>query len=135
MLLKWKLMQFFLNFFALRFLCCKSNLDLQNNIPRLGGSLMDLTSIFLLKMLEIVLEYEKLSKLCFIIRKTFGLLGSYVIVKGVIFSLLLVFGFLKTSRVISLALNILAFISALGYFCSSNEIEIVLVDLETKVKI
>ena len=135
MLLKGKLMQFFLNFFASRFLCCESHLDLQSNIPRLGASLMDLTSIFLLKMLEIVLEYEKLSKLCFIIRKTFGLLGSYVVVKGVIFSLLLVFGFLKTSRVISLALNILAFISALGYFCSSNEIEIVLVDLETKVKI
>ena len=135
MLLKWKLMQFFLNFFALRFLCCESNLDLQNNIPRLGGSLMDLTSIFLLKMLEIVLEYEKLSKLCFIIRKTFRLLGSYAIVKGVIFSLLLVFGSLKISRVISLALNILAFISALGYFCSSNEIAIVLLNLETKVKI
>ena len=135
MLLKGKLIQFFLNFFALRFLSCESNLDLQSNIPRLGTSLMDLTSIFLLKMLEIVLEYEKLSKLCFIIRKTFGLLGSYVIVKGVIFSLLLVFGFLKTSRVISLALNILAFISALGYFRSSNEIAIVLVNLETKVKI
>ena len=130
-------MQFFLNFFALRFLCCESNLDLQSNIniPRLGASLMDLTSIFLLKMLEIVLEYEKLSKLCFIIRKTFGLLASYVIVKGVILSLLLVFGFLKTSRVISLALNILAFISALGYFCSSNEIAIVLVNHKTKVKI
>ena len=70
MLLKEKLMQFFLNFFALRFLSCESNLDLQSNIPRLGTSLMDLTSIFLLKMLEIVLEYEKLSKLCFIIRKS-----------------------------------------------------------------
>ena len=56
----------------------------------------------------------------FIIRKTFGLLGLYVIVKGIISSLLVVFGCIKTSRGISLALNFLASISDLNYFCSSN---------------
>ena len=50
----------------------------------------------------------------------FGLLGLYVIVKRIISSLLVVFGCLKTSRGISLALNMPASISDLGYFCSSN---------------
>ena len=49
----------------------------------------------------------------------FGLLRLYVIVKGIIFSFLVVFGCIKTSRGISLALNILASIRDLNYFCSS----------------
>ena len=80
----------------------------------------DLTSFFLWKMLDIVLEYWKLSKLCFIIGKTFGLLGLYVIVKGIISSFFAVFGYVTISRGISLALNMLASISDLEYFCSIN---------------
>ena len=71
-------------------------------------------------MLHIVLEYWKLPKLCFIIRKTFGLLGLYVIVKGIISSFFAVFSCLKISGDISLALNMLASLSESGYFCSSN---------------
>ena len=96
------------------------DLDLQSNLPRLGAWLIDLTSFFRWRMWDIVLEYWKLSKLCFIIGKTFGLLGLYVKVKGIISSFLAVFGCLKISRGISLALNMLASISDLGYFCSSN---------------
>ena len=55
-------------------------------------------------MMNIVLEYWKLSKLCFIIVKTFGLLGLYVKVKGIFSSDLAVSGCLKISRGISLAL-------------------------------
>ena len=99
---------------------CDSNLDLWSFFWRSGACLKDLRSFFLWKILDIVLEYWKLSKFCFIIRKTFGLLGFYVIVKGIISSLLVVFGCIKTSRGISLALNILASISDLNYFCSSN---------------
>ena len=66
-------------------------------------------------MLGIVLEYRKLSQLCFIIGKMFGLLGLYVMVKGIISSFLAVFGCLKISRGISLALNMLASVSDLGY--------------------
>ena len=40
--------------------------------------------------------------------------------KGIMSSLMAVFGWLKISRGISLALNMLASISDLGYFCSSN---------------
>ena len=47
-------------------------------------------------------------------------MGFYVKVKGIISSFLAVFGCLKISRGISLALNMPAFISDLGYFCSSN---------------
>ena len=93
---------------------CDSNLDLQSNLPRLAASLMDLTSFFLWKMLDIVLEY------CFIIGKTLGLLGLHVTVKGIITSYLVVFGCLKNSRGISLSLNMLASVSSLWYFCSSN---------------
>ena len=115
-----QLTQFFSKFFTSWFLCCDSNLDLQSNIPRLGVYLIDLTSFFLWKMLNIVLEYWKLSKLCCVIGKTFGLLGLYVILKVIISSLLVFFGCLKTSRCIFLALNMLAFISDLWYFCSRN---------------
>ena len=52
--------------------------------------------------------------------KTFGLLGLYVIVKGIISSFLAVFGCLRISRGSSLALNMLASISNLGCFCSRN---------------
>ena len=100
--------------------CCGLNLDLQSNLPRLGAWLIDLISLFLWKMLGIVLEYWKLSKLCCVIGKTFGLLGLYVILKVIISSLLIFFGCLKTSRGIFLALNMLASISDLGYFCSRN---------------
>ena len=100
-------------------MCCDSNLDLQSNLPRLGAWLIDFTSFFLWKILDIVLEYRTLSKVCIIIGKTFGLLGLYVM-KGIISSFLAVFGYLKISRGISLALSMLAFISDLGYFCSSN---------------
>ena len=113
-------MQFFPPFSFSWFLCCDSNLDLQSNLPRLGSWLIDLTSFFLWKMSDNVLEYWKLSKLCFIIEKTFGLLVLYVKVKGIISSFLAVFGCLKISRGISLALNMLASITDLGYFCSSN---------------
>ena len=71
-------------------------------------------------MLDIVLKYSKLSKLCFTIGKTFGLLELYVIVKIIISSLLVVFGCLRILTGISLALNVLASISNFGYFCSSN---------------
>ena len=50
----------------------------------------------------------------------FGLLGLYVIMKGIISSLLVVFGCLKTSRGIYLALNLLASINNIGYFCSGG---------------
>ena len=40
--------------------------------------------------------------------------------KGIISSVLAVFGCLESSRGVSLALNMLASISDLGYFCSSN---------------
>ena len=46
-------------------------------------------------MLDIVLEYWKLSKFCFIIGKSFGLLGLYTKVKGIISSFLTAFGYLK----------------------------------------
>ena len=46
----------------------------------------------------------------------FGLLGLYVIVKGIISSFLAVFGCRKISRGISVALNMLASISDLGIF-------------------
>ena len=58
-------------------------------------------------MLDNVLEYWKLSKHCFTIIKTFGLLGLYVIVNGIIFSFLVVFACLKTSKGIPLAFNML----------------------------
>ena len=48
-------------------------------------------------MLEIVLENLKLSKLCFIIGKTFWFLGLHVVI-GIISSFLVGFGCLKTSR-------------------------------------
>ena len=102
------------------FLCYDSVLDLQSNLPRLAAWLIDFTSFFLWKMVDIVLQHWKLSKLCFIIGKTFILLGLYVIVKGIISSVLAVFGCLESSRGVSLALNMLASISDLGYFCSSN---------------
>ena len=112
--------QFFPQIFTSWFLCCDSNLHIQNNLPRLGTWLIDLTSFFLSQMLDNVLEHWKLSKLYFIIEKTFGLLELYVIVKGITSSFLAVFGCLKISRGISLALNKLVCISDLGYFCSSN---------------
>ena len=71
-------------------------------------------------MLDVVLEYWTLLKLCFIIGKMLGLLGLYVVVKGIISSFLVVFGCLKTSRGISLAFNILVSVCDLGYFCCSN---------------
>ena len=71
-------------------------------------------------MLGIVLEYWKLSKLYFITEKMFELMGLYVTMKGIISSFLAVFGCLKISRGISLALNMLASISDLGSLCSSN---------------
>ena len=50
----------------------------------------------------------------------FGLLGLYVVVKGIISSFLLAFDCLKIPRGFSLAFNVLASINDLGYFCSSN---------------
>ena len=50
----------------------------------------------------------------------FELMGLYVTMKGIISSFLAVFGCLKISRGISLALNMLASISDLGSLCSSN---------------
>ena len=52
--------------------------------------------------------------------KKFGLLGSYVVVKGIISSFLVVFGYLETSKGISWGFNMLASISEMGYFYSSN---------------
>ena len=52
--------------------------------------------------------------------KIFGLLGLYVVVKGLISSFLINFGCLEISRGISLATNMLAFISNLEYFYSVN---------------
>ena len=101
-------------------MCCDSNLDLQSNLPYLGAWLIDLISFFLWKMMDIVLEYWKLLKLCFIIEKTFGLLGLYVIVKGIASSFLAVYGCLKISGDISLALNKLVSVSDLGFFRFSN---------------
>ena len=71
-------------------------------------------------MLDLVLEYWKLSTLCFITGKTFGLLGLYVIMKRILSSFLADFSCFKSSRGISLALNTLTSISDLGYFCSSK---------------
>ena len=71
-------------------------------------------------MLGIVLEYLKLSNLCLIIGKTFGLLRLYVIVKWVISSFFTAFGSLKISRGISLAVNMLASISDLEYLYPNN---------------
>ena len=71
-------------------------------------------------MLDIVLEYWKLSKFCVIIGKIFGLLGLYVVMKRIISSFLAVFGCLKILRGISLAHNMLTSVSNFGYFCSSN---------------
>ena len=115
-----ELTQFF-PLLILWFLCCDSNLDLQSNLPRLSACLIDLTNFFLWKILDIVLEYWKLSKPCFIIGRTFGLLELYVM-KGKISSFLAAFVCLKISRGISLALNMLASIRNFGYFCSSNVI-------------
>ena len=112
-------MQFFPQFLTSLFLGCDANLDLHNNLPRLGAWLIDFTSFFLWKILDIVLENRTLSKLCIITGKTFGLLGLYVM-KGIISTFLAVFCYLKISGGISLALNMLACISDLGYFCSSN---------------
>ena len=109
-------MQFISQFFTSWFLCCGSNLDLQGNLPRLGAWLISLTNFFLCKMLEIFLEYWKLSKLCFIIEKTLGLLRLYVKVKRIISSFLVVFCYLKSSRGISLALKMLAPITRLRVF-------------------
>ena len=67
-------------------------------------------------MMNIVLEHWKLLKLCFIIEKTFGLLGLYVIVKAIASSFLAVYGCLRISRDISLALNKLVSVSDLGFF-------------------
>ena len=50
----------------------------------------------------------------------FELMGLYVTMKGIISSFLAVFGCLKISRGISLALNMLAPISDLASLCSSN---------------
>ena len=50
----------------------------------------------------------------------FGLLGSYVVMKGIISSFMAVFSSLKISTGICLTFNMLAFINDLGYFCSSN---------------
>ena len=69
-------------------------------------------------MSDFVLECWKSIKLCFIIEKMLGLSRSYVAVKGIILSMLVVLGCLKTSRGISLAFNMLAsIISNLGCFC------------------
>ena len=59
------------------------------------------------------------NKACFIIRKTFGLPGLYIVVKGTISSFLVVFGCLKTSRSICLAFSMLASISDFGLFVLS----------------
>ena len=110
-----QLSQFFPQFFTLWFLCCDSNLDLQSNQQRFGAWLIDLTSFFLWKILDIVLEYWKLSELCFVIGKTFGL---YVTVKWIISHF---WQFLVPLKFrISLTLNMPASISDLWYFCSSN---------------
>ena len=101
-------------------MCCDSNLDPQSNLPYLGAWLIDLISFFLWKMMNIVLEYWKLLKLCFIIEKTFGLLGLYVIVKGIASWFLEIYGCLRISRDISLALNKLVSVSDLGFFHFSN---------------
>ena len=79
-------------------LCCDSTLNLQDNLPRWATWLIEFTRLFFWKMLDIVLEFWKLLILCFIIEKTFGLLGLYVVVKGIIASFLVAFGCLKTSR-------------------------------------
>ena len=71
---------------------CNSNLDLQSNLPGLGAWLIDLTSFFIWKMWDIVLEYWKLSKLCFIIGKMFGFpktsrsLKHTIMMKWILFS-------------------------------------------------
>ena len=48
--------------------------------------------------------------------KIFGLLGLHVVAKGIISSFLIVFGWTKISRGISLAFTMLAFINDLGSF-------------------
>ena len=50
----------------------------------------------------------------------FGLLGSYVVMKGIISSFMAVFSSLEISTGICLTFNMLASINDLGYFCSSN---------------
>ena len=52
--------------------------------------------------------------------KIFGMLGLYIVVKAIISSLLVVFGYLKASKDISLAFNMLASIRDLGCFYSGN---------------
>ena len=73
---------------------CDSNLGIQSKLPRLGAWFTVLRSLFW-KILNIVLEYWKLLKLCFIIGKMFGLLGLYVVAKGIISSFSVVLGCLK----------------------------------------
>ena len=43
--------------------------ELQGNILRLGPWPIELTSFFFRKIIKIVLQYQKLSKLCFIVEK------------------------------------------------------------------
>ena len=71
-------------------------------------------------MLDIVLEYWKLLKLCLIIGKVFRLLGLYVVAKGIIYSFSVVPGCRKISRGISLAFNVITSINDFEDFCSSN---------------
>ena len=88
-----------------------SSLGLQSDLPRRGSWLIELTSLFFWKFWK----FLKLFKW-----KTFALLGLYVVLKGIVSSFLVVFGCLKTSRGIFLAFSVLACMSDLWYFCSSN---------------
>ena len=99
---------------------CDSNLDLQSNLPRLGARLINLTSFFLWKNVAHCFRILKVTKALLYYKKNLGLLGLYVIVKGIISSFFAVFSCLKISGDISLALNMLASLSESGYFCSSN---------------
>lgn len=55
--------------------------ELQGNILRLGPWPIELTSFFFRKIIKIVLQYQKLSKLCFIVEKKFRSLGLHIVVK------------------------------------------------------
>lgn len=55
--------------------------ELQGNILRLGAWPIELTSFFFRKIIKIVLQNQKLSKLCFIVEKIFRSLGLHLVVK------------------------------------------------------
>ena len=101
-------------------MCCDSYLHLQSNLPRRSVWLKDFNKFLFLKNVGHCFKILQVIKALFFAGKPFKFLGLYVIVKGIISSLLLVFVCLKTSTGISLAFNKLYSISDLRYFYSSN---------------